>query len=61
MTEQDDINNAIQEISGDTCIQFVPRTKEKDYIHFQLGNRCNSRIGHAGGKQVNFFCWMLKT
>ncbi|XP_061398643.1 zinc metalloproteinase nas-4-like [Musca vetustissima] len=46
------IHNAIQEYHQRTCIRFVPRTNEKDYISIVNGKSgCWSSIGRVGGKQ----------
>ncbi|KAF8792949.1 Astacin like protein [Argiope bruennichi] len=34
-----------------TCIRFVPRTNERDYIRMYFGNGCWSMIGRNGGRQ----------
>ncbi|CAL1266939.1 unnamed protein product [Larinioides sclopetarius] len=34
-----------------TCIRFVPRTNERDYVHIFYGNGCWSAIGRNGGMQ----------
>ncbi|XP_073820038.1 hatching enzyme 1.2-like [Musca autumnalis] len=46
------IRNAIREYHRRTCILFVPRTTEKDYISIVNGKSgCWSSIGRVGGKQ----------
>lgn len=44
---------AMQEISGDTCIQFVPKTgQDKDFIDFvHSTSRCSSKVGRTGRRQ----------
>lgn len=43
---------AISVIEKHTCIRFVPRKNEKDYIHIvSHGKYCWSPIGRSGGKQ----------
>ncbi|XP_063870239.1 zinc metalloproteinase nas-4-like isoform X1 [Scylla paramamosain] len=35
-----------------TCVRFVPRTVEKDYIHIHKGDGCSSVVGRVGGAQA---------
>lgn len=35
-----------------TCIQFLPRKTEKNYIHIYSGNGCSSYLGRQGGRQL---------
>lgn len=51
--QKDLIMGALQEISGETCIHFVQRSKEKDYLSFIRSeeNRCSSKVGRIGGRQ----------
>ncbi|KAM3931007.1 astacin-like metalloendopeptidase [Leptodactylus fuscus] len=43
---------AMKEFESMTCIKFVNRTTESDYISIQSGAQCWSYIGRIGGKQV---------
>ncbi|XP_054728325.1 hatching enzyme 1.2 [Anastrepha obliqua] len=46
------IENAIEKYHERTCIRFVPRTSEHDYISIVSGNSgCWSSVGRVGGKQ----------
>ncbi|KFM81504.1 Astacin-like metalloprotease toxin, partial [Stegodyphus mimosarum] len=36
-------------LKNNTCIQFVPRTIEKDYIRIVKGSGCNSKLGRGNG------------
>lgn len=46
------IEHAISEYHRRTCIRFVPRTTEQDYISIVSGNSgCWSSVGRVGGKQ----------
>ncbi|KAL9970039.1 hypothetical protein ACROYT_G022350 [Oculina patagonica] len=43
---------AVLEFEKHTCIRFVPRKTEKDYVHIvSYGKKCWSSIGRGGGKQ----------
>ncbi|XP_022342446.2 tolloid-like protein 1 [Crassostrea virginica] len=43
--------DAIADFHNKTCIRFVPRTTEKDYVTFRQLNGCFSNIGRQGGEQ----------
>lgn len=43
---------AIEEYNRRTCIQFVPRTTESDYLYLAPDDGCYSMVGRAGGKQT---------
>ncbi|XP_017475747.1 PREDICTED: high choriolytic enzyme 1 [Rhagoletis zephyria] len=46
------IEHAIEEYHRRTCIRFVPRSSEQDYISIVSGNSgCWSSVGRVGGKQ----------
>ncbi|XP_068155186.1 hatching enzyme 1.2 [Drosophila tropicalis] len=46
------VQNAIAEYHKRTCIRFVPRSTERDYISIVSGNSgCWSSVGRVGGKQ----------
>ncbi|NP_001121238.1 uncharacterized protein LOC100158314 [Xenopus laevis] len=45
------ITAAMQEYETLTCVDFVPRTNEKNAININNGNGCWSYIGRAGGIQ----------
>ncbi|XP_078359753.1 hatching enzyme 1.2-like [Oculina patagonica] len=54
------IDRAIKEWEEKTCVKFVPRTNETDYVEFFRGKGCYSYVGRIGGKQrisLGFFCW----
>ncbi|EFX66416.1 hypothetical protein DAPPUDRAFT_26145, partial [Daphnia pulex] len=47
------IARAMMEYHNKTCIRFVPRTIQPDYIIIKTtGSGCNSNIGRTGGSQV---------
>src|SRR5262249_26291959 len=43
--------NAIAHWQSFTCMQFVPRTTETDYVTFRTGSGCSSSVGRRGGQQ----------
>ncbi|CAO1441915.1 unnamed protein product [Diamesa hyperborea] len=49
--EKSSIVNAMREMEAKTCIKFIPRTDQKDYIEFTTGVGCSSFVGRRGGKQ----------
>ncbi|XP_075699578.1 embryonic protein UVS.2-like [Rhinoderma darwinii] len=45
-------NTAMQEFETLTCVRFVPRTSETDYVNIVSTNGCASYIGRIGGAQL---------
>lgn len=45
------VTEAIAHWEAKTKLRFVPRTKERDYLHFRSGGGCSSMIGQQGGRQ----------
>ncbi|XP_068719793.1 hatching enzyme 1.2-like [Montipora capricornis] len=45
------IKKAMHEFHKRTCVKFVPRTDEPDFIEFEGNLGCFSAIGRQGGKQ----------
>ncbi|GFS53397.1 astacin-like metalloprotease toxin 1 [Nephila pilipes] len=45
------LERAMEQYHKNTCIQFVPRTTEKDYIRIFPGQGCYSHVGRTGGQQ----------
>ncbi|XP_070493990.1 high choriolytic enzyme 1-like [Chironomus tepperi] len=43
---------AMLDIEKFTCVQFVLRTNERNYIHIYSGDGCNSHLGRQGGRQL---------
>ncbi|XP_069479381.1 embryonic protein UVS.2-like [Ambystoma mexicanum] len=43
---------AMEEFKTMTCVNFVPRTRETDYVNIALGSGCYSMIGRGGGSQT---------
>lgn len=50
-TARSAINAAMQEYMDETCITFMERTNQNDYINFFVGSGCWSYIGRVGGRQ----------
>ncbi|XP_008335308.1 low choriolytic enzyme-like [Cynoglossus semilaevis] len=48
------IKNYLSIFKDQTCVEFVPRTDETDYIAFTNQMGCASYVGRQGGKQVVF-------
>lgn len=47
------IRQAISEYHAKTCLKFVQRTSERDYLSFESSNSgCWSSVGRIGGKQT---------
>ncbi|XP_039670664.1 high choriolytic enzyme 1-like [Perca fluviatilis] len=46
------IDNALQGFNSKTCIRFVPRNNETDYISVENKSGCFSSLGKVGGSQV---------
>ncbi|XP_071525279.1 zinc metalloproteinase nas-4-like isoform X2 [Panulirus ornatus] len=45
------IAKAMSEFHDQSCIRFVPRTIERDYIHILKGDGCSSSVGRVEGAQ----------
>ncbi|KAI9554673.1 hypothetical protein GHT06_019949 [Daphnia sinensis] len=53
IAERGVIARALMEYHNRTCIRFVPRTIQPDYIVFRTtGSGCNSNVGRTGGAQT---------
>ncbi|XP_044053670.1 high choriolytic enzyme 1-like [Siniperca chuatsi] len=50
--EKQMINQAMQAFHSKTCIRFVPRKNEYDYISIENKEGCFSALGREGGSQV---------
>ncbi|XP_066513334.1 low choriolytic enzyme-like [Hoplias malabaricus] len=46
------IESALKSFQTSTCIRFIPRRREEDYIHIQSRSGCYSFVGRIGGEQV---------
>lgn len=42
----------MKEIENSTCVAFVPRTSQVDYIEIYSGDGCSSSVGRQGGRQT---------
>uniref|UniRef100_A0A4W5K545 Metalloendopeptidase n=1 Tax=Hucho hucho TaxID=62062 RepID=A0A4W5K545_9TELE len=51
-SDRQNIEYAVQSFHSKTCIRFVPRGNQKDYISFESLNGCYSSLGRIGGKQT---------
>ncbi|XP_069952150.1 hatching enzyme 1.2-like isoform X2 [Cherax quadricarinatus] len=49
--ERATVARAIKNYEELTCIRFVPRQLESDYIHLIKGDGCSSSVGRKGGAQ----------
>lgn len=49
--ERATIARAIAEFQNRTCLRFVPRQSQRDYVEFVRGNGCSSNVGRVGGRQ----------
>ncbi|XP_026090902.1 high choriolytic enzyme 1-like isoform X2 [Carassius auratus] len=45
------IESAMKSITSKTCVHFLPRTNEVDYISIENLGGCSSTVGRAGGVQ----------
>ncbi|KAK3509897.1 hypothetical protein QTP70_019380, partial [Hemibagrus guttatus] len=46
------IKRALKSFRNSTCVQFIRRTNEEDYIHILSDQGCYSSVGRRGGRQV---------
>ncbi|XP_065060849.1 zinc metalloproteinase nas-15-like isoform X2 [Rhopilema esculentum] len=54
------VQQAIDEFNKHTCVKFVPRTNERNYVRFMVGQGCSSMIGMTGGYQdisIGNYCY----
>ncbi|KAM4548156.1 high choriolytic enzyme 1-like [Odontesthes bonariensis] len=49
--EKQKIENAMKGFEGRTCIKFIPRTRENDFITIENKQGCYSALGRQGGTQ----------
>ncbi|KAJ8405141.1 hypothetical protein AAFF_G00321320 [Aldrovandia affinis] len=50
--EKQKIENAMKTFNTETCIRFVPRFSQSDYISIENRDGCYSSLGRTGGTQV---------
>ncbi|GBM40203.1 Astacin-like metalloprotease toxin 1 [Araneus ventricosus] len=50
-TATEALKAGMEHISSKTCIKFVPRTNERDYIKVFFGSGCYAHWGRIGGEQ----------
>lgn len=50
--ERQTIETAMQSFHSRSCIRFVPRQREKDYIKVESGDGCYSSLGRVGNAQT---------
>ena len=50
---------ALQRIEENSCLTFIKRTNESDYLSFFEGDGCFSSVGRLGGEQVRFILKIL--
>ena len=56
----DSLFQGMQDLENGTCLEFVERTNQRDYIDFYVGAGCHSLVGREGGKQkisLGQGCW----
>lgn len=46
------IKEAMREWENNTCIRFLERTNEVDFVEFAINLGCNADVGRRGGKQI---------
>lgn len=55
------INDAIKDYHSQTCLKFVSRTTQRNYIRFTVGGGCSSSVGRTarGEQKINLHrnCW----
>ncbi|XP_074522369.1 high choriolytic enzyme 1-like isoform X1 [Halichoeres trimaculatus] len=50
--ERQMMNYAMKAFHSKTCIRFIPRTNQRDFISIENRAGCYSNLGKAGGRQV---------
>ena len=58
------IQAAIADYQKYTCLRFLKRTSESEYLHFYKGGGCSSPVGRTGGRNTISLasgCWSKST
>ncbi|KAL7833733.1 hypothetical protein AOLI_G00286930 [Acnodon oligacanthus] len=50
--EKSIIEDALRSFDKSTCIRFIPRTQQRDYIQIKSDRGCYSSVGRTGGEQI---------
>uniref|UniRef100_A0A4W4FT73 Metalloendopeptidase n=1 Tax=Electrophorus electricus TaxID=8005 RepID=A0A4W4FT73_ELEEL len=50
--EKQIIQGALYSFANTTCIRFIPRYRQQDYLHIKSESGCYSFVGRRGGEQV---------
>ncbi|XP_061757084.1 low choriolytic enzyme-like isoform X1 [Nerophis ophidion] len=50
--ERNTIVTSLKSMQAKTCIRFIPRTNQRDYISYEPRYGCSSMMGRMGDKQV---------
>lgn len=60
-TQHNIIRNAMNEIERNSCIRFVPRSNQIDYVEIFAGNGCWSFVGRNGKNTIKIWedCWEI--
>ena len=54
----------IRALEAGTCLKFVQRSNQRDYLDFFVGGGCYSQVGRRGGRQeisLGNGCWYSHT
>ncbi|XP_036439793.1 low choriolytic enzyme-like [Colossoma macropomum] len=52
LSEKRIIKDALRSFEKPTCIRFIPRTQQKDYLQIMSDRGCYSYVGRIGGEQI---------
>ena len=51
-SQRNNIRSAMDVLSSHTCIRFEERSGQSDYVFFEKGDECSSKIGRVSGCQL---------